>query len=85
MNPLYMQTCHFDLTHNLNKCEKKSEYTEKNLNLATKIALLYRNLYQVQSQKNLSFELGHLNFTKFNEKNLNEWQVGICIPQLMEL
>ena len=26
-------------------------YTEKNLNLTTKIALLYRNLYQIQSQK----------------------------------
>ena len=25
---------------NLNECEKKSEYTEKNLNLTTKIALL---------------------------------------------
>ena len=28
-----VQTCHFDLMHNLNECEKKSEYTEKNLNL----------------------------------------------------
>ena len=35
-----MHTCHFDLTENLNECEKKSEYTEKNLNLTTKIALL---------------------------------------------
>ena len=40
-----LQTCHFDLTKkNLNECEKKSEYTEKNLNLSTKIGLLYRNL-----------------------------------------
>ena len=30
------QTCHFNLTQNLNECEKKSEYTEKNLNLTTK-------------------------------------------------
>ena len=62
-----IQTCHFDLTQNLNECEKKSGYTEKNLNLTTKIALSYRNLYQIQSK--------NLNFTKFEEKNLNEWQV----------
>ena len=35
----------------LNKYEKKSEYTEKNLNLTTKIELLYRNLYQIQAKK----------------------------------
>ena len=47
------QTCHFDLIQNLNGCEKKSEYTEKNLNLTTKIAFIYyRNFYQIQSQKN---------------------------------
>ena len=34
------QTCHFDLTGNLNEYEKKYEYTEKNLNLTTNIALL---------------------------------------------
>ena len=67
-----MQTCHFDLTQNLNKCEKKSEYTEKNLNLTTKIELLYRNLYENQSPKNLNLESGYLNFTKFQEKNLND-------------
>ena len=67
-----MQTCHSDLTQNLNELEKKSEYTEKNLNSTTKIALLYRNLYQIQSQKNLNFESGYLNFTKFHEKKLND-------------
>ena len=35
------QTCHFDLTENLNECEEKSECAKKNLNLTTKIALLY--------------------------------------------
>ena len=25
---IHIQTCHFDLTQNLNKCEKKSEYTQ---------------------------------------------------------
>ena len=28
---LHKQTCHFDLTQNLNECEKKFEYREKNL------------------------------------------------------
>ena len=63
-----MHTCHFDLTENLNECEKKSEYTEKNLNLTTKIALLYRDPYQIQSQKNLNFVSGYLNFIKFQAK-----------------
>ena len=63
-----MQTCHFDLTQNLNECEKKSQYTEKDLNLTTKIQLLYRNLYQIQSQENLNLESGYLNFTKFHRK-----------------
>ena len=67
----HKQTCHFDLTQNLNECEKKSEYTEKNLNLTTKVEFLYRNLYQNQSQKYLNLEPGYLNFTKF-EKNLND-------------
>ena len=35
---LLTQICQFDLTQNLNECEKKSEYTEKNLNLTTKMA-----------------------------------------------
>ena len=48
-----MQTCHFDLTQNMNESKKKFEYTEKNLNLTTKIALLYRNVYQIQSQKKI--------------------------------
>ena len=63
----------------MNECEKKSKYTEKNLNLTIKIALLNKNLYQIQSQKNLNFESGYLNFTKFQEKNLNEWQVCFCL------
>ena len=50
---------------------KKSEYTEKNLNLTIKIELLYRNAYQIQSQKDLNFESGYLNFTKVQENNLN--------------
>ena len=58
------------------ECERKSKYTEKNLNLTTKIALLYRNLYQIkqknQSQKNLDCESVYLNFTKFLEKK-SEW------------
>ena len=33
------QTCHFDLTQNLNECEKEYEYTEKNLDLTVKVAL----------------------------------------------
>ena len=53
----YHQTCHFDLTQNLNECKKKSEYTEKNLNLTTKKALLYRNLYQIQSHKKSEFRV----------------------------
>ena len=59
--------CHFDLTENLNECENKSEHTEKNLNLTTKIELLYRNFYHIQNQKNLNFVSGYLNFTKFHE------------------
>ena len=62
-------------------------YTEKNLNLTTKIALLCRNLYQIQSQKNLNFESGHLDFTKFQEKK-SEWMAGLVYvkrPDLMML
>ena len=69
-----MQTCHFDLTQNLNECKKKSEYTEKNLNLTTKIALLYRNLYQIQRGENLNFESVYLNLTKVQGKNLNDFE-----------
>ena len=69
-----MQTCLFDVTQNLNECEKKSEYTEKNL-MTTKMALLYRNLDQIQI--NLNFKSIYLNFTKFQEKNLNEWKVSV--------
>ena len=69
---MVFQTCHFDLTQILNECEKKSEYTEKNLNLTTKISLLYRNLSQIQREKKSELESGHLNFTKFHEKNLND-------------
>ena len=47
---------------------KKSEYTGKNLNLTTKIALLYRNFYQIKNHKNLNFEPVYLNFTKIQEK-----------------
>ena len=75
---IQLQTCHFDVTQNLNQCEKKSEYTGKNLNLTTKTALLYRNIYQIQSQKNLNFVSGYLNLTKFEGENLNEWQVCNC-------
>ena len=39
-----MQTCHFNLTQNLNEWAKNSEYTEKNLNLTIEIEPLYRNL-----------------------------------------
>ena len=67
-----MQTCHSDLTKNLNESKKKSEYAEKNLNLTIKIGLLYSNLYQIQSQKNLNLESDYLNFTKIQEKNLND-------------
>ena len=44
----------------------------KNLNLTTKIAFLCKNLYQIQSQKNLNFESVYLDFIKFQEKNLND-------------
>ena len=52
---------------------KNLNMQEKNLNLTTKIALLYRNA-EISTKfkaKNLNFESGHLNFTKFQEKNLN--------------
>ena len=67
-----LQTGHSDLTQNLNRSETKSEYAEKNLNLSIKIGLLYSNLYQIQSQKNLNLESGYLNFTKIQGKNLND-------------
>ena len=66
---VHTQTCHFDWIQNLNECEKKSECTEKNLNLTTKKkALLNRYLHQIQIQKHLNFESVYLNFTKFQEK-----------------
>ena len=46
-----MQTCHFDLTQNLNECEKKSEYTEKNLNLTIKIELCIEISTQFKAKK----------------------------------
>ena len=49
-----LQTSNFDLTQNLNECEKKSEYTEKNLNLTTKIELLYRYSLPKSKPKNLN-------------------------------
>ena len=78
----YKQTCHSDLTKNLNESEKKSEYAEKNLNLTIKIGLLYSNLYQIQSQKNLNLESDYLNFTKIQEKIWmiqikSEWMAGL--------
>ena len=59
------------MTQNLNECEKKSEYTETNLNLTTKH--FYIDISTNWSQKkNLNFESCYLNFTKFQEKNLND-------------
>ena len=40
LHTVCMQTCHFDLTQNLNECEKKSEYTEKNLKIDYQISTL---------------------------------------------
>ena len=67
-----MHICHLDLTKKLNGCKKIFEYMGENLNLSTIIALLYRNLRQILRQSNLNFESGHLNFTKFQDKNLND-------------
>ena len=66
------QTCHFDLTQNLNECEKKSKYKEKNLNLTTKIALIYIDLYQIQSQKKSEFRVSLSEFRLILGKNLND-------------
>ena len=67
------QNCHFDLTQNLNEGEKKSEYnTEKKSEFGYQNSPLYRNPYQIPRKKNLNFQSGHLNFTKFQEKNLND-------------
>ena len=69
---LLVQTCHFAVTENLNEYKKKSEYTEKNLNLTSKIALLYWNLYKIKVKKIWIFYkvIGiSLNFMK---KNLND-------------
>ena len=58
------------------RCGKKSEYTEKHLNLTIKTALLCRNLYQIESQKN-NWILSQVIWISLNfrGKNLNEWQV----------
>ena len=64
------QTCHSGLTQNLNECEKKSEYSKESESDYIKIALLYRNPYQIQSRKNLNFEWGDLNFTKSQKKKI---------------
>ena len=79
------QTCHFDLTQNLNECVKKSEYTEKNLNLTTKIALLiYIEIStKFKAKKNLNLESVYMNFSKFYEKNLKEWKVCITDPRML--
>ena len=52
---IHLQTCEFDLTQNLNECEKKSKYKEKNLNLTTKIALIYRSLPNSKPKKKSEF------------------------------
>ena len=70
-----MQTCHFDLTQILNECEKKSEFTEKNLNSTTKIAFLYRNLYQIQSPKNLN--LSQFIWISLNFRGEKIWMIQI--------
>ena len=82
----FTQTCHFDLTQNLNEYEKESEYTEKNLNLTTKIALLYRNLYQIQSQKISEFWVSLSEFQSISggKKVLiiqikSEWMAGVLV------
>ena len=49
----FQQTYHFDLTQNLNGCVKKSEYSETNLNLSTKIALL-KSLLKPKQKKSES-------------------------------
>ena len=65
-----MQTCHFDLTQNLNESEKKSEKKKrgKNLNLSIRIALFIKKSLPISKQKNPNFESGHLNFTKFQDR-----------------
>ena len=85
LDTLFIQTCHFYLTQNLNEYEKKSEYAEKNLNLTTKIALLYRNLYQFQRKIWILSQVIWISLN-FKKKNLNnsdkiEWQVWF-IPRV---
>ena len=68
---IVIQTCKFDQTQNVKECEKKkSEYTENNLILTTKLELLYRNLYQNQSQT--ISEFGVRLSLHFRIKNLND-------------
>ena len=58
--------------HNLNECEKKSEYTEKNLNLTIQFStFIWKSLVKLKP-KNLNFESVYLNFNKFREKNQND-------------
>ena len=47
-----MQTCHFNLTQNLNERAKNSEHTEKNLNLTIEIEpLLYIEISNIFKAK----------------------------------
>ena len=46
--------------------EKQKSYDETELTFQP--TLVYRDPYQIQSQKNLNFVSGYLNFTKFQEK-----------------
>ena len=69
-----MQTCHYRLTQNQNEWVKKIWiFRKKSLNKYTKTEF-YRNSHQIQSKKkkNLNFESGHLNLSKFQGKNLNQ-------------
>ena len=53
----FLQTCHFDLRQNLNENEKKSEYTEKFLNLTIKKETISTKF---KAKKNLNLESGYL-------------------------
>ena len=53
----FLQTCHFDLRQNLNENEKKSEYTEKFLNLTIKKEIISTKF---KAKKNLNLESGYL-------------------------
>ena len=49
----------------------KSDYYEKKYEFVYQNSFLYRNLYQLQSKRNLNSESGHLNFIKFEERSLH--------------